>query len=64
MFEKTTVTCTDTDKTVGADILAKSDRQLKVALDETDITITLFKQTPTQRLYVGKKLGLEFTSAG
>lgn len=63
-MDRTTITCTDTEQTMGADILDKNDRRLTVAIDETYIKIVLYKDTPTQRVYVGKKSGLEFTSTG
>lgn len=61
---KTTVKCIDTNKVIGADILSRNDRSLKVALDGTTLTLTLYKRTPTDALYVGNASGLEFTSTG
>ena len=63
-MDKTIITCTDNGNSMGADILDKSDRRLTVALDGTTIKLVLFKDTPTQKVYVGKKDGLEFTSPG
>lgn len=63
-MKRTTVTCTDTDGSVGADILSRSDRTLKVALDGTSLTLVLKKRDPSHRYYVGSRNGLEFTSTG
>jgi len=63
-MDKTTVTCTDTGVSHGADILEQSDRRLKVAIEGTEVAITLFKQNPNDRIYVGNFTGLEFTSTG
>ena len=64
MTQRTTVTRTDNDSIVGADVLEKSDRRLKVALDGTQITLTLRKDTPQKAVYVGSLHGLKFTSTG
>lgn len=63
-MDRTTVTCTDTDSTVGADILDKSSRRLKVAIDGTQTSLTLTKGDPHDRFYVGTQAGFEFTSTG
>lgn len=63
-MDQTTVTCTDTGTVCGADILSKSDRRIQVALHDTDLTLVLMKDTPSSRLYMGSKSGLEFTSTG
>jgi len=63
-MDKTTVTCTDTGVSHGADVLEQSDRRLKVAIEGTEVAITLFKQNPNDRIYVGNFTGLEFTSTG
>lgn len=63
-MDRTEVTCTDTDTTVGADILSKSDRVLKVVADGSTMSITLYKKTPTSTLYIGSVAGMEFTSTG
>lgn len=54
---------TNTGKEVGADVLERSDKRLKVALDGTKFTIQLFR-ADTRRPYVGNLNGMEFTSAG
>ena len=61
---KTIVKCIDTNKEVGADILSKNDRVLKVALDGTTLSLTLYKKSPADKHYVGNGSGLEFTSTG
>jgi dethiobiotin synthetase len=63
MLTQTKVTCTDTGKTVVADILAKNDRTLKVVVG-SDNVIILSKNTPKDRVYVGSKFKMEFTSTG
>lgn len=63
-MDRTTVTCTDTESVVGADILSQSDKRLKVAVDGTAFTLTMFKKTRSNKLYVGNMGGLEFTSTG
>ncbi len=63
-MDKTTVTSTDSDLTVEADILNKSDRHLKVVIDGSNEPIDLYKDTPSARIYVGYLFGMEFTSTG
>ncbi len=63
-MDRTTVTCTDTDKVVGADILDKTGRRLKVAVDGTQTSLTMTKSDPNNRLYIGTMAGFEFTSTG
>ena len=64
MMNRTTVTCTDSENIVEADILDKSDRYLKVVIDGSNEPIELYKDTPTARVYVGYLFGMEFTSEG
>lgn len=62
-MEKVKITCSQTGVTVGADVLNRSDRSMRVALDGTNITLNLSrvdKSTP----YVGNHVGLEFTCNG
>lgn len=63
-MDRTTVTCTDTDMVVGADILDKTSRRLKVAVDGTQTSLTMTKNDPNNRLYIGTMAGFEFTSTG
>ncbi|KKN24849.1 hypothetical protein LCGC14_0890890 [marine sediment metagenome] len=63
-MDRTTVTCTDTNQTMGADILNKSDRRLTVAVDGTEMSIALTKRDPYDKYYVGTAAGFEFTSTG
>lgn len=63
-MDRTTVTCTNTDQTVGADILEKSGRRLKIAVDGTKSSMLLTKKDPNDRYYVGTLAGFEFTSTG
>lgn len=63
-MDKTSITCTTTEVTHGADIISKHGRFLKIAIEGTDITIKLTKTAPTDRHYVGHYSGLEFISTG
>jgi len=63
-MNRTTITCTDTDVAHGADILEKSDKRMKVAIEGTNVAISLFKNDPNDKVYVGNFGGLEFTSTG
>lgn len=63
-MDKTEVTCTDTDQVMGADVLDKSSRRLKVAVDGSNMSITLTKKDPHDRYYIGSAAGFEFTSTG
>lgn len=63
-LKRTTVTRTDNDINVGADILSKSDRRLEAVVDGTNMKLVLTKSTPHQKHYVGNLHGIEFTSTG
>ena len=63
-MERTTIINTETEVSAGADILSKSDRVLKVALDGTEIPLTLHKSSPHAAVYVGHLHSMEFTSTG
>ena len=62
-FDKTSITCTQTDKTVTADILEKSDKSMKVAVVGTNLVIYL-KREDINKVYIGNYKNLEFTSCG
>lgn len=63
-MDRTEVTCTDTGNTIGADILDKSDRYLKVVVDGSELPLILRKNDPHDRFYVGALADFEFTSTG
>ena len=63
-MDRTEVTCTDTGNTIGADVLERSGRHLKVAIDGMMDSLTLTKGDPHDRYYVGTQAGYEFTSTG
>jgi len=63
-MQSTTVTCTDTEKTLSADILKKSDKFLEVVVEGSNIKLKLTKKTPDEKIYIGRMSGLEFTSTG
>ena len=62
-MERCNVTNTNTGKTIGADILSRSDKQIKVALDGTKFSLMLYR-SDVRRPYVGNMSGMEFTSNG
>jgi hypothetical protein len=62
-FETCKVHCTDTDKTLTADILKRSDRRLEVSLQGTT-TKLIMSRTELKRPYVGNMSGMEFTTRG
>jgi len=49
---------------MDADVLDKTSRRLKVAVDGSDMSITLTKKDPHDRYYIGTAAGYEFTSTG
>jgi hypothetical protein len=57
------VSSTDTGKTMKADILQRSDKSLRVALQGTNVVLTLTRND-VNRPYVGNRAGMEFTSNG
>lgn len=57
------VSSTNTGKTLTADILKKSDKSLRVAIQGTSITLNLTR-SDVKRPYVGNHAGMEFTSFG
>jgi hypothetical protein len=63
-MKKTKVTCIDTEKTLDADILKKSSKLLEVAVDGSNLKLKLTKNTPDEKIYIGRMSGLEFTSTG
>lgn len=62
-MEKCSVYCVNTEKDVVADILSKSDKRLKVVVEDSDITIVLQRED-TRAPYIGFLDGLEFESFG
>lgn len=59
-MEKIEIVCTNNDKTKTADVLIKTDKRLKVALEGTMITIDMVRED-LNSAYTGSKSGLEFT---
>ena len=57
------VNSTNTGKTMKADVLQRSDKSLRVAIQGTTIILTLTR-SDMGRPYVGNKAGMEFTSFG
>lgn len=62
-MEKVDVTCTQTGKTVQADVLRRSDRSMRVVIVGTDLTLNL-NRVDARTPYTGHHAGLEFTSRG
>ena len=58
-MEQIEITCIDNGKTKTADVLNRTDKYMKVALDGTTMTIEL-NRSDLNRPYVGTKAGLEF----
>tara|TARA_Y200000002_G_C22406265_1_gene547877 strand:- start:260 stop:496 length:237 start_codon:yes stop_codon:yes gene_type:complete len=59
--DKCSVTCTDNDKTVTADVMSyKPKEMLTIILGESKIGL----KWNGRRVYVGNALGMEFTSKG
>lgn len=61
-LETCSVSC-ENGKSHKADILKKSDKSIRVALQGTSIVMNL-NRTDTRRPYVGNLHGLEFTTNG
>lgn len=62
-MEKVKISCTQTGVTIGADVLKRSDRSMRVVLDNTDLTLNL-SRVDARSPYVGYHAGLEFTTNG
>ena len=60
------VTCSNTGTTVDADVIHKTQRNIKVALGtgNSSFTLILSKEQPNSKYYVGNKFGMEFTTTG
>lgn len=65
-FEQVEIYCTDSEITKRADVLQKTDRMLKVAIEGTTITLTLSRKDPNDpsKPYVCNYQGMEFISDG
>ena len=59
-MEQIQITCIDNGKTKTADVLSRTDKYMKVALEGTTMTIELVR-TDLNRPYIGTKAGLEFS---
>lgn len=62
-LETCSVSCSETGKSQKADVLKKSDKSIRVALQGTNIVMNL-NRTDLKRPYVGNLHGLEFTTFG
>ena len=59
-MDKIEITCTNNGKTKTADVIFRSDKHLKVAIEDTQITIEMHRQD-LNKPYIGHTAGLEFT---
>ncbi len=59
-MDKIEIICTNNGKTKTADILFRSDKHLKVAIEGTQIAIEMHRQD-LNKPYIGHTAGLEFT---
>lgn len=62
-METCVVTCDDTGKNITCDVIQRSDKQLKVAIPKTTITVIL-KRTDVRKPYIGHGAGMIFNSRG
>lgn len=62
-LETCLISCSETQKSQKADILKKTDKMIRVAIQGTSITFNLTR-SDTRRPYVGSLHGLEFTTNG
>jgi hypothetical protein len=62
-MNKCSVYCVTSEKDVTADILSMSDKRIHVAIENTDITITLTRQDKRSP-YIGFAHGMEFETFG
>jgi len=60
LMKKIDIECTNNNKTKTVDVLSENDKYLKVAIEDTQITIELFRQD-LNKPYIGHTAGLEFT---
>lgn len=54
----------DSDESVGADVLERSDKRIKVALDGSDITLILTRNRAQDKWYTAIKFGMTFQTTG
>jgi hypothetical protein len=57
------VKCEDNGTTVSCDVIEKTDKHIKVALDNTTITL-LLKRKDIREKYTGRYANMTFTSKG
>jgi hypothetical protein len=59
-MEQIEITCEDNGKTKVSEVLTKTDKYLKVAVEGTQLTIEMFRED-VNKPYIGHKSGLKFT---
>lgn len=62
-MDTVTITSTDTEKSVKADVIQRSEKRLVVSPKGTDLRLTLTR-ADTRRPYIGFMHGVEFLSKG
>lgn len=62
-FDKVKVKCLENESVVLADVLAKTDKMLRVVLEKTNITLTLTRND-LKKMYIGALHNMEFVSDG
>jgi hypothetical protein len=62
-MEVVDITCTSNGNTLKADVLTRSTRSMRVAIQGTNLTLNL-SRVDQNALYSGHASGLEFTSKG
>ena len=60
-MEQIIITCIDNGMNKEADVLSRTDKYMKVAVQGTTMTIELTR-TDLNRPYIGTKAGLEFSN--
>ena len=59
-MDRVEITCVDNGKTKMVEVLSKTDKYMKVVIEETTMTIELTRKD-LNKPYIGNKAGLEFT---
>lgn len=59
-MDRVEITCVDNGKTKMVEVLSKTDKYMKVVIEETTMTIELTRKD-LNKPYIGNKAGLDFT---
>jgi len=63
-LKRTKIINTNNGMSIGVDILSKSDKYMKVVIDNMNVTIELHKKAPNDKNYTGHTAGMEFSTTG